>query len=674
MSLRRRLDTRRARRARLADVIVPVVVALLCVAFACVQPAIAASAFPSDSGIVNVRDHGAKGDGTTDDTQAIRDAIAAARVDQGKFFWPARIVYFPAGTYRVTDTLAKRDAQGRYLASMALVGESIDRVRLRLDDGAPGFGDAKQPKAVIYTSSTLLGGAPGAGGKDYLGKGEGNDAYGNFVESLTVEVGRNNPGAIGIDFLASNSGAIRHVRVAAPSGSGRIGISMDRRWPGPLLLSDVRVDGFGVGISVSQREYGVTMEDVSLSGQTEVALRNNGNMLALRRVSVDSAAIGVQNLAPDGLIVADGLALRLTRGEANWADNRGYMTIKGTRLTSAVPDAAGDRGRRANTLAAAADGAYFGNLRLAEFDAGWRLDAPAAPPEVAAATERWASVVRYGAKTDTEQDATEAIQAAMQSGAEVVYFPAGRYTISAPIVVPATVRRIAGMFSSISVSRQRAAGFKSETGMFRVASGGDPLTIERVALDNMGRQSQLGVEHIGARTLVLRDVLSAGTGLVQRGATGGVLFLENVCCGATVVAGHSAVWARQLNTEGQGVRILNDGAPMSILGLKTEQNCTAIENRAGAETEVLGGLLYIIQPTTSPRPAFVNPPAARLVASYVETVYREGANYRVHVATGSSDAASAAPLPGSVLADELPARGRGRLVPGLVMQVKAPAQ
>ena len=43
-----------------------------------------AAAFPADSGVVNVRDHGAKGDGVADDTRAIIAAIAAARVDQGK--------------------------------------------------------------------------------------------------------------------------------------------------------------------------------------------------------------------------------------------------------------------------------------------------------------------------------------------------------------------------------------------------------------------------------------------------------------------------------------------------------------------------------------------------------------------------------------------------------------
>jgi polygalacturonase len=49
---------------------------------------------------INVRDYGALGDSLTDDTLAIQRALDAARDNgtDGK-------VYFPAGTYRITDTL-----------------------------------------------------------------------------------------------------------------------------------------------------------------------------------------------------------------------------------------------------------------------------------------------------------------------------------------------------------------------------------------------------------------------------------------------------------------------------------------------------------------------------------------------------------------------------------------
>src|SRR2546430_8239878 len=47
----------------------------------------------------DVRAHGARGDGTADDTRAILAAIAAAYAAGGGVVW------FPQGTYRVTSTL-----------------------------------------------------------------------------------------------------------------------------------------------------------------------------------------------------------------------------------------------------------------------------------------------------------------------------------------------------------------------------------------------------------------------------------------------------------------------------------------------------------------------------------------------------------------------------------------
>ena len=72
---------------------------------------------------------------------------------------------------------------------MILVGESPSDTTIRLTDQAPGFGNADAPRGVIMTTAKLLDGTPTSGGKDYTNKGEGNDAYENFVENLTVDVG-----------------------------------------------------------------------------------------------------------------------------------------------------------------------------------------------------------------------------------------------------------------------------------------------------------------------------------------------------------------------------------------------------------------------------------------------------------------------------------------------------
>ena len=151
-------------------------------------------------------------------------------------------------------------------------------------DHAPGFGDPAAPRGVIMTTAKLLDGTPTSGGKDYTHKGEGNDAYENFVENLTIDVGAGNPGAIGIDYLANNFGAIRDVRVvrrrraAAPSafrcsanGPARRCCSASRcRASTPASRSPIP--------NMASRSITCT-----LSGQRDVGLANDGNAVAAAR-------------------------------------------------------------------------------------------------------------------------------------------------------------------------------------------------------------------------------------------------------------------------------------------------------------------------------------------------------------------------------------------------------
>jgi hypothetical protein len=178
----------------------------------------ASTIFPSDSGIINVRLLGALGNGVADDTNAILRAIAQVPPYDKQHPYATRIIYFPSGTYRVSDTILRRTPEGFFEPDLVLIGESRTDTIIKLSDNASGYDDKKRQKAVIYTSSGLkFTRDPSDGGRDYLNKGEGNEAFGNTIENLTVDVGFGNPGAIGIDFLANNAGAIRNVTIRAAS-------------------------------------------------------------------------------------------------------------------------------------------------------------------------------------------------------------------------------------------------------------------------------------------------------------------------------------------------------------------------------------------------------------------------------------------------------------------------
>lgn len=602
--------------------------------------------FPSDSGILNVHDFGAKGDGRTDDTAALTAAIAAAGTDTGAFFWRTRIVYLPPGTYLVSGPLIKRYANGKFGSGMMLEGESEAKTTIKLADNAAGFSDVNAPRGVIMTTAKLLDGTPTSGGKDYTNKGEGNDAYENFVEHLTVDVGAGNPGAIGIDYLANNIGAIRDVRVIAPTGDGAIGIAMQRKWPGPALLQRVEVQGFDTGIAVANTEYGITMDHVRLLHQRKIGLANDSNSIAAADLTIDAAGTAIANTAPGGIVTLTNSVLRRSSEGAEAMSNSGVIVARDVSLDgfSAPPNAASPL-----------TGFWQGQSWHHEQSPSVPPLADAPPPPADPVTS-WVNVLRYAKPSQpAPKDITDSLRHAMATGASTIYLPYGRYTISDRIEIPPTLRRIVGMNASITVTPDRKPEFARDTGMFQINQPGPPLVIERLAFDMTNLGDQLAVGVTARRDVTLRDIVTAGTSLLDRNAGGGRMFIEDVCCGSMRIAGPAPVFARQFDTEGGDTRILNEGSPLTILGLKTEGDCTVLDNRDGAVSSILGGLLYIVSAADPKVPAFRNKNAT-LQASFAEEAFDPSKRYTVYVQGGPHDR----------LAATYPTRGYGRLVPWLM--------
>jgi len=101
--------------------------------------------------VVNVKDYGATGDGTTNDTTAIQNAINAS----------VGIIYFPAGTYSVTSLTLTAGKQLR--------GENRETAIIRLRTALSGSGmiNATNASNIVVDSFTIDGNSL-AGSKDSL--------------------------------------------------------------------------------------------------------------------------------------------------------------------------------------------------------------------------------------------------------------------------------------------------------------------------------------------------------------------------------------------------------------------------------------------------------------------------------------------------------------------------
>lgn len=118
--------------------------------------------FPSDAGVYNVKNYGALGNGTNDDTAAFQAAIKAALNAGGSGPSSGRysdivILYIPNGTYILSNTLHNWDGDtsfsGGWIAGLYLQGQSQSATILKLQNSCPGYTSASSPKAVIQTGS-----------------------------------------------------------------------------------------------------------------------------------------------------------------------------------------------------------------------------------------------------------------------------------------------------------------------------------------------------------------------------------------------------------------------------------------------------------------------------------------------------------------------------------------
>lgn len=542
--------------------------------------------YPLDSGVLNVKEapFGATGNGTTDDTVAIQKAISAG-LNRHK------IVYFPNGTYLLSDTLRWNDGtahHGGWGRFLSLQGQSQSRVILRLKAYAPGFTDTSHPRALIQTAS-------GDDANRYSDlNGEGNQGFENHIRNLTVEVGRGNLGAIGIDYQVSNWGALREVTLKSrcADDGGYIGINLQRRDNGPGLIKNVTIDGFQYAVIAHQEIVQMTMEYLTLRNQRVVGIQEENSVFAIRKLTSVNRVPAVRVMG-NGLL--DLLESTLTGGagmvsaiEIKDAESRALIRHLDTKgYVSAIR-------KQGKAVPGQKIIEYVSEVTRSLFpprSAPLTLPVQETPTYSASGLGDWKSVGKAGGRDDSA-----AIQAAMNSGKSTIYFPSGDFRVSRTIRIPATVRMVLGIGSTLDITKDL-----KDRPVFRLIDRGTHVTIiDRLTVTNKGT---VLIEQASPRTLVLRDIGNFGGEIYRAKAGAGSLFVEDVAGAGYHFVPGQRVWARQFNSEGpSNPQVVNDGADLWVLGHKTEGTLVAFRTQQGGNTEVYGSLLYTFG--DSGKPAF----------------------------------------------------------------------
>ncbi|KAL8359373.1 hypothetical protein RB601_007892 [Gaeumannomyces tritici] len=204
----------------------------------------------------NVRDFGARGDGRTDDTVAIRRAIlsASSGTQDTEARWPGSdgvrnaVVYLPSGTYLVSGTIPA-------LPATQITGDATNFPVLKAAPSFVGLG-------VISTNELGPGGEASQKRQHY-----------RQIRNLIIDITEASHDAhvSGIHWQASEASSIQHVEVraadphTAPGGqTTQMGIFTEDGSGGQI--SDVAVRGGSVGILAGNSQFAA--QRIRLSGCT----------------------------------------------------------------------------------------------------------------------------------------------------------------------------------------------------------------------------------------------------------------------------------------------------------------------------------------------------------------------------------------------------------------------
>ena len=595
---------------------------------------------PLDSAVYDVESFGITPFDGPIDPQLWVDMLTSTAASENGPGSPRQFYFKYEATYEFTNRIPWESDDGTLQSGAEIIGASRDGTIIRLMAGAEGYRDPYDaPRSFIRIDSQFNASSPK------------NNAFWCSVRQCTIEIGKGNPAAIAIEFNTNNIGHIRNVRIRSEDGGGITGIGYGyRSYPnGPSIVKNVIIEGFDYSVSTSANtgeiNGAVTLEDVD-SVYPNVAGLSLFKVfsMAIRGFRFIGKVPAVLSRSEHSQLVLIDSDLRLDPG----ADRRCgaiYLRGPGTQFSSLalirnvttsgfdapIHTNAGYIGAPSRGLAAADyregtlvpfDDDYIDEFvhptpPVATTGAGGTLNLTLqeTPEIVIDDASKWVSVESFGAVAyDVEADSMNpanssraAIQAAIDSGAEVVYTQARRdyYGVDGPIYLRGNLKR----FVSIGHAHiQRSTGY---TGPVIIADDGSEAVVEMYGwwLFNM---DSISVQIDTSRSVLMRymHIHNAGYIDVDGGAT---LFLEDVHMLQKSVASPDAqqlhihsgckVFARHFNPEsnhGTLRHIRNDGGELFILGLKTETACGILENLNGAKSEILGGyhLMIALPPAT----------------------------------------------------------------------------
>lgn len=468
----------------------------------------------------------------------------------------ARIIYFPAGTYLVSDTVTYTltDLQNRYWSKpyseltrgIHITGDGKDCTVIRLADNSLGF-EAGATKAVVsYTNAPLA-----------CEKECSNVSQLNTFTDITVDCGKGNEGAIALRFVSNNSGSVENVRLI--SENSHIGLQLPSATEG--VFRNIEISGFELGIFSSPQSSVCVFDHIDFSDIGKACVRAEKSIANIfRRVKRDGAPMFDFGEGVSKQIFFDANTQDSMTGGQNYV----YSFGGGENICSTD----------------------------ISYDAG-----------------SVAFVDAFGAVGDGLTECSGAIQAAMNSGKSTVVFGSGHYLVNRKIYIPSSVKIIDFMFCDM-FSGGRLIGGELDS-LFVIAEDSDEMLVMKdlYTFEQFYGNFRL-ICHSAKRDLYMKNIHTQASATYFNTVGGSRVYIDNGISTTgtysmdTILArpGYTPVYSKMipfefhgqkvlaynLNPERADVEVLNDGSEMVVYGLKVEGPGTAVRTVNCGVTEIYG--------------------------------------------------------------------------------------
>ncbi|GGY77924.1 hypothetical protein GCM10007388_08440 [Pseudoduganella plicata] len=408
--------------------------ALLLAASAAVASPSAYEAMPDDPGAVVAR---AKGDGTTDDSAALQQAIDRA-ANQGQ----GGVVFLPSGRYRITRSIL-------IPLAVRVYGVGPTRPVFVLAPNTPGFQKGVANMVIFtggdqYSVGKVPMPVPSAVPADGPPVRDANSStFYSALSNVDFEIGDGNPAAAAVRMHTAQHSNLSHIDFHI--GSGLAGVYQVGN-----IAYNLRFHGgrYGILSEKTSPAWQFTLLDSTFDGQRDAAIREHEAGLTLVNTDIRNTPVGVEinrgygdwlwgkdvrfeNVSKAAVIVSNENNVYTQVGFEN-ATARNVPTFvrfrdSGKTLAGAGRDYKVTEFTYGLTLKQLGEpGQFASNYKTAAFTA-------AAPDQRALRllppSSQWASVRRFGAKGDGVTDDTAALQKAIDSS-RVVYLPLGFYVVN----------------------------------------------------------------------------------------------------------------------------------------------------------------------------------------------------------------------------------------------------